>query len=531
MVKAPGPRRAGEARRRAGVERLLGGLRSPQGFPRAVQGNPAELPVRRLSAVLPGLGPVFCAFGRYLSSRRDLLPEPDCQVLAGVPAGIPLLAREEIYALLQQELQQPPEQAYASFDPVPWAATLVDQEHQARLPGGELVRVRLVRPELPAEMAGDLDLLPLLGPAFGPGGEVWIGAAAEDFAATVAAAADLGREAAALELLAQDAAVSGLDLRVPRVVRPLCTSRVLTREVLQGTPLAASVLGPRAGETAIRLCQAWLRQVCFGQVFPVDLADGDVWLLADGRLAWSAGSFATLPAAAKSTLWEYLQAAAAHDPERAALALTREMDGGPTEGVAGLYQRLRQVVPFRDGGWGATDDLAGYLFLHGRCAMEAGFRPRPYLISFYRGLSRLAVLARPLGAGRDPLREGLEGARLAAGLGDMARLLDSEQMKQLMGSYAAALLAMPQRLNELLALAAEGRASIKLEMVEPPAERRRKDSSTAALAALLAMMAVVLLAHHLSSSAGTFGPWIERVAAVLLGGLGAFLFWGLARRS
>lgn len=531
MVKAPWPRRAGEARRRAEVERLLAGLRSPQGFPRAVPGDPAELPIRRLSAALPGLGPVFCAFGRYLSSRRDLLPELDCQVLASVPDGAPFLAREEIYALLLRELRQPPEQAYAAFDPVPLASTLVAQDHQARLPGGELVRVRLVRPQLPAEPAGDLDLLALLGPALGPGGAAWIGAAVQDFAATVDAASDLERETAALELLAQDAAVSGLDLRVPRVVPPLCTSRVLTREVLQGTPLAASVLGPRAEEIAIRLCQAWLRQVCFGQVFPVDLADGDVWLLADGRIAWSAGSLATLPASAKSTLWEYLQAAAAHDPERAALALTREMAGGPASGGAELYQRLRQVVPFRDGGWGATDDLAGYLFLHWRCATEAGFLPRPYLISFYRGLARLAVLTRPLGVGRDPLREGLEGARLAAGLGDVARLLDSEQMKQLMGSYAASLLAMPQRLNELLALAAEGRTSLKLEMVEPPAERRRKDSSTAALAALLAMMAVVLLAHHLSTSAGTFGPWIERVAAVLLGGLGAFLFWGLARRS
>jgi hypothetical protein len=43
---------------------------------------------------------------------------------------------------------------------------------------------------------------------------------------------------------------------------------------------------------------------------------------------------------------------------------------------------------------------------------------------------------------------------------------------------------------------------------------------------LLAMAAVILLAHHLGA-AGTFGPWTERVAAVLLGLLGAFFFRSL----
>ena len=356
----------------------------------------------------------------------------------------------------------------------------------------------------------------------------------DDFATAIRAAADLGQQAAALVAVGQDGAASGLALVAPRVVPTLSTPRVLTREELPGTGLetvlsadAAAFKSPWPGELAVRLCRTWLRQACFGRAFPVALDAAAVRLLPGDRMAWTGGAFAALPPRGRENLWEYLLAAAAHDPERACAALVQEMDGGPAGGE-GLHQRLRQLVPFRDGGWAATDDLAGYLFLHWRCATALGYRPRPHLILFYRGLSRLAVTARRLAPGRDPLREGVEAVRLTAGLSDVTRLFSSESAKEVLGGYSAALLAMPQRLNELLTLAAEGRTNIKLEMVEPPPERRRKDSSAAALTAVLTMAAVVLLAHHL---AGALGSWAERIGAVLLGVLGSFLLRTLSRRE
>src|SRR4029079_1885792 len=114
------------------------------------------------------------------------------------------------------------------------------------------------------------------------------------------------------------------------------------------------------------------------------------------------------------------------------------------------------------------------------------------------------------------------------GLSDVTRLFTGESAKELLGSYTAALLAMPQRLHELLTLAAEGRANIRLEMVEPPSERRRRDLSIAALAAVLAMVAVILLAHHLT---GALGPWAERIGAALLVALGTLLLRALSRRE
>jgi ubiquinone biosynthesis protein len=535
MAKATGWRRAGIGRRRE-VERRLAALGLAERFPQAVW-ETSEPPVRRLCAVLPELGLVFSAFGRYLSSRPDLLPEADCQELAAVAGGVLPLEPGKVHGLLFQELGRPPEEVFASFETQPLAANLILQDHRAQLVGGEAVVVRLARPDAPELIARDLDLLPLLAAAFTPEGGActWMAGAVEDFAGTLAAAADLARQASALVALAQDGASAGLGLCAPRLLPALSTPGVLVFEDLQGLAVDTLVpaelpTAPGMDELAARLCHVWLHQACFGQTFPSDFAGGDLRILPNGGMAWTGTVFATLPAGAKENLWEYLLATLAHDPERACAALSREMDGGPVDDPKRLQNRLRQLVPFRDGGWGARDDFAGYLFLHWRSATAEGYRPRPYLLPFYRGVARLAAQIRPLAPAADPLRDGLERARLAAGLGDMLRLLDRREMKDLLGTYAGAFLAMPQRLNELMTLLSEGRASLKIEVIEPPHERRRKDDSTASLVALLAIVAVVLLARHLTS-ASAFGPWVERIAAVLLAALGIFLFRGRRRKS
>src|SRR5688500_17763493 len=46
-----------------------------------------EQPMRRLREALIELGPVFAAFGRYLSSRIDLLPRRECLELAAIGDG------------------------------------------------------------------------------------------------------------------------------------------------------------------------------------------------------------------------------------------------------------------------------------------------------------------------------------------------------------------------------------------------------------------------------------------------------------
>src|SRR5260370_8318233 len=112
MVRSAGPtgrRRAGDGRRRDEVARRLAAL-GLTGRPRIVGGHgapvtsagaaegpaerhrtgaAAEPPILRLRAALLELGPVFIAFGRYLSSRPDLLSDTHCPAPTPFPPAHP----------------------------------------------------------------------------------------------------------------------------------------------------------------------------------------------------------------------------------------------------------------------------------------------------------------------------------------------------------------------------------------------------------------------------------------------------------
>src|SRR5918995_981555 len=78
-----------------------------------------EQPMRRLRETLVELGPLFASFGRYLSSRIDLLPRRDCLELAAIAdAGEPLTAADAA-AAIERELGAPPDRRYFSFDSPP----------------------------------------------------------------------------------------------------------------------------------------------------------------------------------------------------------------------------------------------------------------------------------------------------------------------------------------------------------------------------------------------------------------------------
>src|SRR5215471_16388948 len=96
--------------RQSAVEEALRDLRSvPLRRPAPPEGRlgASDYPVARLRATLVSLGPVFADFGRYLSSRVDLLPRRHCAELALIPdEGLPADPRV-LAAHVQRELGAP----------------------------------------------------------------------------------------------------------------------------------------------------------------------------------------------------------------------------------------------------------------------------------------------------------------------------------------------------------------------------------------------------------------------------------------
>jgi ubiquinone biosynthesis protein len=528
-------RRRGEV-----VERLAayGLARGPHRVTRAAAGD-EEGRGGRLRAALEDLGPVFSCFGLYMATRVDLLSAHDCLELAAAPdralAAVPATVRE----LFRREIGCAPEEAFPAFEEEPFASRLLYQSHRARMPDGMPVVVKIIRPEAERQFLCDVELLHLLEGALAgvaPCGAPFKSAVA-DFAAALGQQMDFTHEARALEMLARDAEGFGA-LRVPSIQRGLCTTRVLVVEELTGCRLDEVEFSRAEREEGARgipkvfdhtnlarlLCSVWLRQALLGHVFPVEPRPANVVVISDRQVAFTGSLFASMPGESQSNIWNYLIAAAAENPDRACSCLLREMRlEGPPGGEEGLRHRFRQVVPFRDSEWYRDDDinrLAEHLVVHWRAAAECGYVPQPHLPSFYRGLFAIASTAQRLSPEGDPLLEGLQDARLLAGLAQMREMVGLQQLGDHMDRYAAMMAGLPQRLDEMLTLASEGGARLRLRVPEAASRRHRKNSSAAFAALLLALAAAALLLPHVTASlAGN--EWANGISAAVFIACGA----------
>ena len=101
-----------------------------------------------LRRAIEEIGATFVKIGQILSTRPDLLPADVAAQLAKLQDAGPPEPWERIRPLLEKELGMPVEQAFARFEPVPFAAASIGQVHRAVLPGGAAVAVKVQRPDV-----------------------------------------------------------------------------------------------------------------------------------------------------------------------------------------------------------------------------------------------------------------------------------------------------------------------------------------------------------------------------------------------
>ena len=477
---------------------------------------------RRLRAALERLGPVYAAFGRYLASRRDLLPATACQELAGT-SGVPVTATPAaVRAVIEAELGRPLGELFPAFDPEPFARGLLVQSHRAWRPDGEPVVVTVAPSDHAEAVANDLATLPLLRETLVGDTEdgLTLDTAIADFRRAVQDQADLREQARAWTKAAEDAATDEA-VYVPRPDPELCTPRVFTREWVAGQRLADTpTADARRPELASRLCAAWLRPVMLGRFFPIEPGSADVLVLPDGRLTFT-GGYRAVPASARTTLADYLAAAAVGDPDAACANLFRLMDGGlPPALEERVRRQFRQTVPPHRTG-PAGDGLGDVLMAHWRLALAQGCRPPAYLTRLFRAVFLLDAATTRLNPEGDALRDGLETVRITAAVGQVGDLMSIGQLIQTLERYAPALSELPRRLDEALTVLSEGNARVPVRLQETAEARRSKNASAATGGLLLAVAAVALMLHYLTR-VGAVGDWGTTVAGalVLAAGLG-----------
>lgn len=143
---------------RFGLDVVLARLGLGRGGVAMTRDDGQDLP-RRTRLALEALGPTYVKLGQILATRTDLLPPAWIGELEQLHSSAPTLDFEALRQQVADALGQPPEDAFASFDPVPLAAASMAQVHRATLHDGTAVVLKIRRPGIRPLMEADLRLI------------------------------------------------------------------------------------------------------------------------------------------------------------------------------------------------------------------------------------------------------------------------------------------------------------------------------------------------------------------------------------
>ena len=521
MAKAVGAGSAQTSRgRRHDVEERLRQIGVPaHAAPPSGRLVPEERHGARLRAALESLGPVFASFGLYLGSRLDLLPRRDCQELGRIrDVGFPA-PPSDLVQLFRRELGAPPPQRFFSFQMAPINVRLLFQDHAAWLAPGAPIVVRVVRPDVAQGLERDLTMLSAVEPYVAVSPDRFQ-AALVDFSLALRRRLDQRGQADALQQLAEDWRTIGA-FDAPFCYRDHSSVSVLTVARVEGVALGDAFSHSRVWTAppfdrepvARQLCAAWLRQAIEGRIVPCAFGPRDVLLLPD-RMVYVGSQFETQTSDGRVRFLGYINAAAADDPDGACEWVMAECEARRNGGAEEeLRRRFRQAVPFRDGESSGEDNLAEHLLVHWRATAEAGWRLRPHLLQLYRAVHALSVRADALVPGKDVLTLALQDARLRIGLHEARQLVNPLGVPATLDTLLANMVTLPQKLDEVLTLAAEGRLRVKLHMPTSEEQRRVRNGTVALVAALSVLAGLAFLFRVVVPAPGAGA---ERIGALVL---------------
>jgi len=252
----------------------------------------ASLLARRLRLLCESLGPTYIKLGQVISGGPGLFPELLVKEFESCRDRVPPFGFEEVRRVLAEDLPGGV-QAFADFDPEPFAAASIAQVHHAVLMDGQEVVVKVQRPGIAEAVQADLKMLSALAHQGLKRSKalhmVNPLAVLEYFAETVLEELDFRLEAEnqldVREACTRSEVADGV--AVPRPHHRLVARRVLTMERLHGFPYSDSDGARAAGvdtETMLRagfLC--FIEGAMVHGVFHGDLHGGNIMVCPDGR--------------------------------------------------------------------------------------------------------------------------------------------------------------------------------------------------------------------------------------------------------
>jgi len=244
------------------------------------------------AAALVAIGPAAIKLGQALSTRPDLVGEKAAENLSLLQDDLPPASFAAIKQIVETSFGAPLESVYSTFDERPIGSASIAQVHRAVTTDGREVAVKVLRPGIEEEFAKALETYE------------WAAAHAErmggelerlrprlvvaQFRQWTARELDLQREGASASELKENM-VAEPGYYIPEIDWRRTARRVLTLEWLDGIKLndrdGLIAAGHDCNALAAILVRAFLRQAVVDGFFHADLHHGNLFALADGRIA------------------------------------------------------------------------------------------------------------------------------------------------------------------------------------------------------------------------------------------------------
>ncbi len=247
----------------------------------------------RMRLVLERLGPTFVKVGQLVAMRPDYVPLEYAQALRQLQDHVSPFPSDQARQVVEQELGKPLDEAFAEFEPEPFAAASLSQVHRARLPDGRRVAVKVQRPGIAAQMKNDLELLAFLARRVERRRPVAFGfrptVAVRELTETTLRELDFRLEARTGTRV-RDAFEDNDAVVIPWVDFTRTTARVLTMELIEGTSPAPAEQLSAAGLDADRLlhvgAEAIIEQMFGHGLFHADPHPGNLLFLPGDRVCF-----------------------------------------------------------------------------------------------------------------------------------------------------------------------------------------------------------------------------------------------------
>lgn len=245
----------------------------------------------KLRNVLEQLGGIFAKFGQVLSTRRDILPPEYIEALSSLRSSMPTCSEEVIHKAFTEELGAPPEELFDYFSLEPLAAASLAQVHKARLEDGTWVAVKIQRPLVDENVAIDLKWLERLGelminlfPALQPFRVI---ETIQEFKESSLRELNFFIEGRHIERF-RDNGERLHFLKIPQVYWRYTSRRVLTMDMMEGTPVDNINKLKAAGHDLYKISgdvyYMLLKQTLIDGYFHGDLHPGNMLISPEGKL-------------------------------------------------------------------------------------------------------------------------------------------------------------------------------------------------------------------------------------------------------